>query len=91
MAQGALTAATAGGEVVPASDYRRELEAQVRELQRLFGKKTMENELLREGSLSGRRPNKTAVALDLVAGGWTVSAVVGAIGIARPHLLGYRD
>jgi transposase len=47
MAQGALTAATAGEEIVPASDYRA-LEAQVRELQRLLGKKTMENELLRE-------------------------------------------
>jgi transposase len=41
MAQGALTAASAGGEVVPASEYRV-LEAQARELQRLLGKKTME-------------------------------------------------
>lgn len=32
---------------MPASDYRA-LEAQLRELQRLLGKKTMENELLRE-------------------------------------------
>ena len=47
MAQGALTAAGAGEEVVPASEYRA-LEAQVRELQRLLGKKTMENEVLRE-------------------------------------------
>jgi transposase len=47
MAQGALTAAGAGEEVVPASDYRA-LEAQVRELQRMLGKKTMENEILRE-------------------------------------------
>jgi transposase len=47
MARGALTAATADEEVVPASEYRA-LEAQVRELQRLLGKKVMENELLRE-------------------------------------------
>ncbi len=47
MAQGALTAAAAGEEVVPASEYRA-LEAQVRELHRLLGKKAMENELLRE-------------------------------------------
>ena len=47
MNQGALTAAAAGEEVVPASEYRA-LEAQVRELQRLLGKKAMENELLRE-------------------------------------------
>lgn len=32
---------------VPATEYRA-MEAQVRELQRLLGKKTMENELLRE-------------------------------------------
>ena len=35
-AQGALTAAGRGEEVVPASDYRA-LQNQVRELQRLFG------------------------------------------------------
>jgi len=47
MAQGALTAAGAGEEVVAASQYRA-LESQVRELQRLLGKKTMESEVLRE-------------------------------------------
>ena len=47
MNQGALTAAAAGEEVVPVSEYRA-LETQVRELQRLLGKKAMENELLRE-------------------------------------------
>jgi len=47
MAQGALTAAGAGEEVVPASDYRA-AQQQIRELQRLLGKKTLENEILRE-------------------------------------------
>lgn len=47
--QGALTAATAGEEVVPASAYRA-LEAQVAELQRLLGKETVENEILRSRS-----------------------------------------
>jgi len=47
MSQGALTAAGAGEKVVPASQYRA-LESQVRELQRLLGKKTMESEVLRE-------------------------------------------
>jgi transposase len=46
-AQGALTAAGRGEEVVPASDYRA-LQNQVRELQRLSGKKTLEAEVLRE-------------------------------------------
>lgn len=57
MAQGALTAAGAGEEVVAASDYRA-LEAQVRELQRLLGKKTMENELLREAVSRVAGPKK---------------------------------
>ena len=46
-AQGALTAAGAGEEVVPASDYRA-LQNQVRELQRVLGKKTLEAEILKE-------------------------------------------
>ena len=45
--QGALTATQAEEPVVPASDYRS-LQAQVRELQRLLGKKTMEAEILKE-------------------------------------------
>lgn len=45
--QGALTATGAGEEVVPASDYRA-LQNQVRELQRLLGKKSMEAEILKE-------------------------------------------
>ena len=57
MAQGALTAAAAGEEVVPASEYRA-LEAQVRELHRLLGKKAMENELLRE-AVSRAQAQKT--------------------------------
>src|SRR2546427_3057334 len=47
VAQGALTAAGSGEEVVPASDYRA-LQSQVRELHRLLGKKTLEAEILKE-------------------------------------------
>ena len=46
-AQGALTAAGSEEEVVPASDYRA-LQGQLREMQRLLGKKTMEAEILKE-------------------------------------------
>ena len=46
-AQSDLTVARSGEEVVPASDYRA-LQNQVRELQRLLGKKTLEAEVLRE-------------------------------------------
>jgi transposase len=45
--QGALTATSCEEEVVPLSDYRA-LQSQVRELHRLLGKKTMENEILKE-------------------------------------------
>ncbi len=47
VAQGSLTAAGSGEEVVPASDYRA-LQNQVRELNRLLGKKTLETEILKE-------------------------------------------
>src|SRR5690606_2753377 len=46
-AQGALTATAAEGEVVAAAEYRA-LQNQVRELQRLLGKKTMEAEILKD-------------------------------------------
>ncbi len=46
-AQGALTATSAQEEVVAASEHRV-LQGQIRELQRLLGKKTMEAEILRE-------------------------------------------
>ena len=54
--EGALSAVGAGEEVVPASDYRA-LQHQVRELQRLLGKKTLENEVLRE-ALDLAQPKK---------------------------------
>jgi transposase len=47
--EGALTAA-GGEQVMPASDYRA-LQSQVRELQRLLGKKTLEAEILKEAGL----------------------------------------
>ena len=55
-AEGALSAVGAGEEVVPASDYRA-LQQQVRELQRLLGKKTLETEILRE-ALEIAQPKK---------------------------------
>ena len=56
-AEGALSAVGAGEEVVPASDYRA-LQHQVRELQRLLGKKTLENEILKEALELTRAPKK---------------------------------
>lgn len=45
--EGAFTAVRAGEEVVPLSEVK-ELRTQVRELQRLLGKKTMEVEILKD-------------------------------------------
>jgi transposase len=55
-ASGALSAVGAGEDVVAASEYRA-LQHQVRELQRLLGKKTLENEILRE-ALDLAQPKK---------------------------------
>ena len=69
MAQGALTAAGAGEEVVPASEHRAALQ-QIRELQRLLGKKTLENEILREAVERVTAPKK----LPLRVSSWTEGA-----------------
>jgi transposase len=45
--EGALTAMRADEELVPASDVR-ELRRQIRELERLLGRKTLENEILKD-------------------------------------------
>jgi transposase len=55
--EGALTAAGSGEQVVPASDYRA-LQSQVRELQRLLGKKTLEAEILKEALEHATRSKK---------------------------------
>lgn len=44
---GSLSAVSAGDEVVPASELSEALR-KIKELQRMLGKKTMENEILRE-------------------------------------------
>ncbi len=51
--EGSLTAITAGEDVVPASELAAAIK-QIRELQRLLGKKTMENEILKEAVEVGR-------------------------------------
>ncbi|MGF6878461.1 transposase [Paraburkholderia sp. MM5477-R1] len=50
---GSLSAVSAGEQVVPASDLAEAMK-QIRELQRLLGKRTMEVEILREAVEYGR-------------------------------------
>ena len=59
MAEGGLEAVRADEDVVPASRVR-DLEAKVRELERLLGRKTMEAEILRE-ALEQTRPKKLSL------------------------------
>ena len=47
MAEGGKEAVRADDEVVPSAKMR-ELEKRIRELERVLGKKTLENEILRE-------------------------------------------
>jgi transposase len=65
--EGALSAVGAGEEVVPASEYRA-LQQQVRELQRLLGKKTLETEILRD-ALELAHPKKRLLRSPLPARG----------------------
>jgi transposase len=61
-AQGALTATSAQEEVVAASEYRA-VQNQVRELQRLIGRKTLEAEILKEALEVATRPKKQLLRL----------------------------
>ena len=86
-ASGALTATRAGGEVVPASEYR------ALEGARAAAHAGQEDHGERDparGDLAGGRSQKNAVAHDLVAGGRPVSAVANALGVSRQHLSSAR-
>ncbi|MBL1804267.1 IS3 family transposase [Klebsiella pneumoniae] len=82
--EGSLTAVAAGEQVVPASELASAMK-QIKELQRLLGKKTMENELLKEAVEYGRQ-KKLDSARALVAGGWQIGLVSRCLRISRAQL-----
>ncbi|QLG53195.1 IS3 family transposase [Shigella flexneri] len=82
--QGSLTAVAAGEQVVPASELAAAMK-QIKELQRLLGKKTMENELLKEAVEYGRG-KKVDSARALIARGWGVSLVSRCLRVSRAQL-----
>ncbi|HBV8602059.1 TPA: IS3 family transposase, partial [Citrobacter freundii] len=82
--EGSLTAVAAGEEVVPASELAAALK-QVRELQRLLGKKTMEVEILKEAVEYGQSP-KMDSARALVAKGRGIAQVSRAMSVSRAQL-----
>ncbi|RQN33313.1 IS3 family transposase [Paraburkholderia tropica] len=86
---GSLSAVKAGEEVVPASELADALK-QVRELQRMLGKKTMENEILREAVEYGRG-KKMDSALAIAAGGRPVKLVCEVLGVSRSNVSARRS
>ncbi|EFI2449835.1 IS3-like element IS2 family transposase, partial [Escherichia coli] len=82
--EGSLTAVAAGEQVVPASELAAAMK-QIKELQRLLGKKTMENELLKEAVEYGRG-KKVDRARALIARGWGVSLVSRCLRVSRAQL-----
>ncbi|EKJ4641696.1 IS3 family transposase [Escherichia coli] len=82
--EGSLTAVAAGEQVVPASELAAAMK-QIKELQRLLDKKTMENELLKEAVEYGRG-KKVDSARALIARGWGVSLVSRCLRVSRAQL-----
>ncbi|EHL2739630.1 IS3 family transposase [Escherichia coli] len=82
--EGSLTAVAAGEQVVPASELAAAMK-QIKELQRLLGKKTMENELLKE-AVEYVRGKKVDSARALIARGWGVSLVSRCLRVSRAQL-----
>ncbi|EKJ5521423.1 IS3 family transposase [Escherichia coli] len=82
--EGSLTAVAAGEQVVPASELAAAMK-QIKELQRLLGKKTMENELLKEAVEYGRG-KKVDSARALIARGWGVSLVSRCLRVSHAQL-----
>ncbi|XIR96667.1 IS3 family transposase (plasmid) [Escherichia coli] len=84
--EGSLTAVAAGEQVVPASELAAAMK-QIKELQRLLDKKTMENELLKESkkplNMDGQKVDS---ARALIARGWGVSLVSRCLRVSRAQL-----
>jgi transposase InsO family protein len=85
MAEGSGEAIRADDEVVSAAEVR-ELKRQVRELQRVLGKKTMENEILREAVKVAHEKTDIAVAV-AATGRFAVKTVADTLGVARSNLV----
>ncbi|EKE9144858.1 IS3 family transposase [Escherichia coli] len=81
---GSLTAVSAGEDVVPASELTAAMK-QIKELQRLLGKKTMEVELLKEAVEYGRA-KKLDSARTLVARGYGLTLTSRCLNVSRAQL-----
>ncbi|WP_155121948.1 IS3 family transposase [Burkholderia ubonensis] len=79
--EGSLAAVKAGETVVPASELAAAIK-EIKELQRLLGKKTLEVEILKEAVEWGRF-KKPDCALTIAAGGRPLKTVCEVLGVAR--------
>ncbi|WP_418766710.1 IS3 family transposase [Myxococcus xanthus] len=82
---GSVSGLKAGEAVVPESEMQQ-LKAQVRELQRMLGKKTQEVEILRD-AIALAREKKLLSPAAVEAGGHAVSAVSRVLGVSRSNLM----
>ena len=86
MAEGGQEAIRSDDAVVSAAEVR-ELKKRIRELERVLGKKTLENEILTE-AVKLAHEKKTDLAHALAATGrFAMKAIADAVGVARSHLV----
>ncbi len=86
---GSLSAVSADEQVVPASNLSDAMK-QIRELQRLLGKKTMEVEILREAMEYGRAKNFDC-ALTIATGGRPLKKVCDVLGVSFGVSMSYMS
>jgi transposase-like protein len=84
--QGALTATAAEEDLVPASEYRA-LQNQVKELQRLLGKKTMKGEILKEALEIATGPKNICCLAVIAEGKFPMTAVCETFDVARSNMV----
>nr|WP_100248109.1 MULTISPECIES: IS3 family transposase [Rhizobium] len=86
LSEGGAAAVDSDEPVVGNSEVKK-LEDRVRELERILGRKTLENEILREAPVQSP-VKKTDIAADLVAEGrFPMKAVADTLGVSRSNLI----
>ncbi|MFN7506046.1 MAG: IS3 family transposase [Limnobacter sp.] len=83
-ADGSLVAVGANEPVVPASEMKEALK-RIKQLEAALGRKTLENEILKEAVEYGKSP-KVDCALALVAWGRPMRVVCSVLGVSRSHI-----
>src|SRR4051794_26462085 len=91
MIEGGHAAVQADEDVVGTSRVR-ELEKRVRDLERLLGRKTMENEILKEAIEVARlKTDPAAGVLERSGGRFAMKTIADTLGVARSNLIERRD